>query len=82
VVDALLDAPMEDVLASMPFPEDMRAALISREGAKGELLAAALSFERGEFVPPLDAFGAAYAEAMAWATNAADELFDAPALAA
>src|SRR4051812_24966890 len=82
VVDALLDAPMEDVLSSMPFPEDMRAALISREGPKGELLAAALSFERGEFVPPLDEFGAAYAETMTWATNAADELFDAPALAA
>jgi c-di-GMP phosphodiesterase len=82
VVDALLDAPMEDVLASMPFPEEMRLALISREGPKGELLAAALSFERGEFVPPLDEFASAYAEAMAWATNAADELFDAPAVAA
>jgi len=78
VVDALLDAPMEDVLASMPFPEDMRAALIAREGPKGELLAAALSFERGDFVPPLEEFGAAYVEAMEWATNAADELFNAP----
>jgi c-di-GMP-related signal transduction protein len=82
VVDALMDAPMEDVLASMPFPEDMRGALISREGPKGEMLAAALSFERGEFVPPLDAYASAYVEAMAWATNAADELFDAPAVAA
>jgi hypothetical protein len=66
----------------MPFPEDMRGALISREGPKGEMLAAALSFERGEFVPPLDAYASAYVEALAWATNAADELFDAPAVAA
>jgi c-di-GMP phosphodiesterase len=82
VVDALMDAPMEDVLESIPFPEDMRAALISGAGEKGELLHAALSFERGEFCPPLDRFGEAYVEAMAWATNAADELFDAPAVAA
>src|SRR4051794_23699582 len=82
VVDALMDAPMEDVLTSMPFPDEMREALVTRQGPKGELLAAAVSLERGEFVPPLDEFGAAYAEAMTWATNAADELFDAPALAA
>jgi EAL and modified HD-GYP domain-containing signal transduction protein len=82
VVDALMDAPMEDVLGSMPFPEEMRAALISREGPKGELLAAAVSLERGEFVPALDEFGSAYVEAIAWATDAADELFDTPALAA
>jgi EAL and modified HD-GYP domain-containing signal transduction protein len=83
VVDALLDAPMEDVLASMPFPDEMRAALIAGDGAKGELLRTALSFERGDFVPPLAELGAAYVEAMEWATNAADELFnEAPAVAA
>jgi EAL and modified HD-GYP domain-containing signal transduction protein len=75
VIDALMDAPMEDVLASMPFPQEMREALIAHSGPKGELLEAALSFERGEFVPPTDRFGAAYIEAMAWATSAADELF-------
>ena len=82
VVDALMDAPMEDVLASVPFPEEMRAALIAGTGANGELLETALSFERGDFAPPLDRFGAAYVEAMAWATNAADELFGASAVAA
>jgi c-di-GMP phosphodiesterase len=81
VVDALMDAPMEDVLASMPFPEEMRAALLAGTGANGELLETALSFERGDFAPPLDRFGAAYIEAIAWATDAADELFAAPAVA-
>jgi len=82
VVDALLDAPMEDVITSMPFPDDMRAALIAGSGPKGELLATALSFERGDFTPPLDRLGTAWLEAMAWATNAAGELFNAPAVAA
>jgi EAL and modified HD-GYP domain-containing signal transduction protein len=75
VVDALMDAPMETLLASMPFPDDMREALIAHSGPKGELLEAALSFERGEFEPSLERFAAAHLEAIAWATNAADELF-------
>jgi EAL and modified HD-GYP domain-containing signal transduction protein len=78
VVDALMDAPMEALLASMPFPEDMREALVDRTGPKGELLNAATSFERGEFEPSLDRFAAAHLEAIAWATTAADELFAAP----
>jgi EAL and modified HD-GYP domain-containing signal transduction protein len=76
VVDALMDAPME------PFPDEMRAALIDRTGPTGELLETALSFERGEFSPGDDRFGDAYAQAIAWATEAADELFGSPAAVA
>ncbi|MDT7713623.1 MAG: hypothetical protein QOG46_2476 [Pseudonocardiales bacterium] len=82
VVDALMDAPMEEVLATMPFPEEMREALISLTGPKGELLQAALSFERGEFNPPLDRFATSYVAAMTWATDVADDLFGVRALAA
>jgi EAL and modified HD-GYP domain-containing signal transduction protein len=83
VVDALMDAPMEEVIVSMPFPDEMRDALVSHEGPKGELLATVLRYERGEFAPPHDRLGAAYIEAIGWATSAADELFnDAPAVAA
>jgi EAL and modified HD-GYP domain-containing signal transduction protein len=78
VVDALMDAPMEDVLASVPFPDEMRTALIERAGTKGELLDAALSLERGEFEDEDERLGAAYLEALQWATSAADELFGAP----
>jgi EAL and modified HD-GYP domain-containing signal transduction protein len=78
VVDALMDAPMEEVLASVPFPDAMRAALIDRTGPTGELLEAAMSFERGVFSPPDHQFGDAYIEAMGWATEAADELFGSP----
>jgi EAL and modified HD-GYP domain-containing signal transduction protein len=81
VVDALMDAPMEDVLSSMPFPEEMRAALIARTGPKGELLATALSFERGEFSSPSHRLGNLYVDAMAWATEAAGQLFSTSAAA-
>jgi hypothetical protein len=70
------------VLTSMPFPQEMRDALISQSGPRGALIEAAMSFERGEFSPPTHRYGAAYIEAMAWATTAADELFGAPAVAA
>ena len=56
VADALLDAPMADVLDSLPFTEEIQAALLRREGPKGELLAAVAAYERGEFptLPPAD----------------------------
>jgi EAL and modified HD-GYP domain-containing signal transduction protein len=83
VVDALMDAPMENVIDSMPFPEEMAAALVTHEGPKGELLETALRYERGDFVPRAGELGAAYLEAIEWATSAADELFnEAPAVAA
>ena len=35
VADALLDAPMDDVLETLPFSDEIRAALLSREGPQG-----------------------------------------------
>src|SRR4051812_168977 len=82
VVDALMDAPMEDVLAPMPFPDEMRNALIAHEGERGALLATAIAFERGDFAAVSEREADAYTEALAWATEAADELFGTPAVAA
>ena len=42
-------APMEEVLDSLPFSEEIRAALLRHEGPKGELLDAVIAYERGEF---------------------------------
>ena len=59
VADALLDMPMADVLETLPFTEEIQAALLRHEGPKGELLAAVAAYERGEFptlprpTPPL-----------------------------
>ena len=75
VADALLDAPMADVLDSLPFTDEIQAALLRREGPKGELLAAVTAYERGEF-PTLTAADAgvslagAYRAALEWADEA------------
>jgi c-di-GMP phosphodiesterase len=74
VIDALMDAPMAEVLAKIPFPAEMNDALIKHTGTKGELLAAALSCERGEFPSP--ELAETQLEAMSWASEAAEQLFE------
>jgi EAL and modified HD-GYP domain-containing signal transduction protein len=76
VADALLDVPMSEVLDSLPFSEEIQAALMRREGPKGELLAAVTAYERGEFptlsVPgsPVPSLAGAYRAALEWADEA------------
>jgi EAL and modified HD-GYP domain-containing signal transduction protein len=74
VADALLDAPMEEVLESLPFSDEIRAALLRREGPKGDLLTAVLAYERGEFPSAPAAQGVslagAYRAALEWADEA------------
>jgi EAL and modified HD-GYP domain-containing signal transduction protein len=72
VADALLDAPMAEVLDSLPFTDEIQAALLRREGPKGELLSAVIAYERGEFstLVPGDApvsLAGAYRAALEWA---------------
>jgi c-di-GMP phosphodiesterase len=76
VADALLDVPMGEVLDSLPFSDEIQAALMRREGPKGELLAAVTAYERGEFptlsVPgsPVPSLSGAYRAALEWADEA------------
>ena len=76
VADALLDVPMSEVLDSLPFSDEIQAALMRREGPKGELLAAVIAYERGEFptltVPgsPVPSLAGAYRAALEWADEA------------
>jgi EAL and modified HD-GYP domain-containing signal transduction protein len=76
VADAMLDAPMAEVLESLPFTDEIQAALLRREGPKGELLSAVIAYERGEF-PQLDpghgespSLAGAYRAALDWADEA------------
>jgi len=79
VVDALVDAPMGDVLATLPFSDDVVSALEERSGPPGELLDAVLAYERGDFEAVIDSglaledmsFEAAYRDAVGWADSAA-----------
>src|SRR3954469_5147977 len=74
VADALLDMPMAEVLESLPFDQEIQAALLDREGPKGELLATVGAYERGEFPDlPSDAeisLAGAYRSALDWADEA------------
>ena len=74
-IDGLMDAPMSEVLATIPFPQEMVDALVERKGRKGELLDAALRCERGDF-PSAD-LAAMHVEAMRWASESAAPLFEA-----
>jgi EAL and modified HD-GYP domain-containing signal transduction protein len=78
IIDALMDAPMQDVLAWLPFPDDMREALIHRRGEKGLLLDCVANLETGESDRANTIFsraGELYIESLIWANTAADSLF-------
>jgi len=79
VIDALMDCPIEEVLASTPFPEEMRVALITRAGAKGELLACVSLLETGRLDEArmlVEDAGRLYLESIIWAEEATGPLFD------
>jgi c-di-GMP phosphodiesterase len=79
VIDALMDAPIEDVVALIPFPADMREALISRTGEKGALLECVTALEAGDFDRAqklVRRAGELYVDALMWADDAARPLFE------
>jgi c-di-GMP-related signal transduction protein len=79
VVDALLDTPIEEVLASIPFPRDMSRALIAHQGEMGALLDCVIALEAGDFdrAHSLLAAGAdRYLEAIGWVNEVAAPLLE------
>jgi EAL and modified HD-GYP domain-containing signal transduction protein len=74
VIDALMDAPMAEVLSKIPFPAEMTDALVKHTGRKGQLLEAAIACERADF--PNSELAKVQLEAMEWASSAAEELFE------
>jgi c-di-GMP phosphodiesterase len=85
VIDGLMDAPIEEVVALIPFPVDMREALISRTGEKGALLECVTALEVGDFDRAqtlVRGAGDLYLEALMWANQAAEPLFERPQAAA
>jgi c-di-GMP phosphodiesterase len=80
VIDAMMDAPMHDVVESLPLAEDMRDALVLRQGAMGELLNCVTALEAGEYEAPtafVSTAGELYLTALIWANTAAESLFGA-----
>ncbi|MBV9607244.1 MAG: HDOD domain-containing protein [Solirubrobacterales bacterium] len=85
VIDALMDAPIDEVVGMIPFPPDMRDALTERKGEKGALLDCVTSLEAGDFDRAqrlVRGAGDLYVEALLWADEAAGALFEQPAAAA
>jgi c-di-GMP phosphodiesterase len=79
VIDALLDAPMAQVISMIPFPDDMRQALIQRTGEMGELLQCVTAVETGDFDHAqslVRGAGDLYLESLVWANDAAGPLFE------
>lgn len=80
VVDALLDSPMDVVLASLPLSDEIKDALHHHLGPKGVLLKAVLNYERARFddlkalAPPGVSAQEIYTWAIAWANEAGIEL--------
>jgi EAL and modified HD-GYP domain-containing signal transduction protein len=72
VADALLDTPMEKVLETLPFSEEIVAALLRYEGRLGRVLATVLRYEQGHFPSDGDAteLAHAYLAALKWADGA------------
>ena len=82
VLDAMMDAPMVDVIGSLPLAAEMRDALVSRKGKRGLLLQCVTGLETGEVsdLPSVvEGAGELYLESMMWANSAAESLFSATA---
>lgn len=79
IADALLHTPLPQILDGLPFDDRVTSALLDHAGPEGRILAATLAYERGHFAAvaaehDLAAFGHAYYDAVAWATEMVVEL--------
>jgi EAL and modified HD-GYP domain-containing signal transduction protein len=79
IADALLHTPLPQLLDGLPFDDRLTGALLKHSGPEGHILSAALAYERGHFAAvaeshDLAAFGQAYYDAVAWATEMVVEL--------
>jgi EAL and modified HD-GYP domain-containing signal transduction protein len=77
VIDALMDVPMQEAVASLPLADDMREALVHRRGPMGELLDTASARETGDSagVATLAHADELYLRSLIWANTAAESLF-------
>jgi EAL and modified HD-GYP domain-containing signal transduction protein len=73
LIDAYFHARAEDIIATLPFSDDLRQAILAYDGPHGRTLAAVIALERGAFDAAADALDdaetlqAAYLEAVRWA---------------
>jgi EAL and modified HD-GYP domain-containing signal transduction protein len=73
VADALLDAPMEEVLQELPLSDEIKGALLRHEGRRGRVLATVLGYEEGHFPTAANGDPSELADAYLIALRWADE---------
>lgn len=79
MLDAILERPMSAVVAELPLPEAIKAALVGDDNRYRRLLDCAIAFERGEWDEAIelaeaaganpDVLAGAYAAALRWARD-------------
>ena len=75
VLDALLDMEMPELLPTLSLSDEINQALLEREGVDGELLAAVIAYEQGQWDLPvmdgfdIDSLNKAYVDALSWAAE-------------
>lgn len=79
-LDALLDMSMEDIVEQLPLAEDLRKALLEREGGMGAALDCVIAYERGDWDAVVfrslesHEIRGAYLEAVEWTQTAGREI--------
>ncbi|MEA2150112.1 MAG: hypothetical protein QOD69_1942 [Solirubrobacteraceae bacterium] len=75
LLDAILGAPIDEILNDLPLSNEIALAITAHEGVAGKALAKTIAYERGEFESPIlagHALGAmtlAYTDAVRWADS-------------
>ncbi len=81
VLDAIMDIPMTQVVASIPLADDVILALTRHEGKIGAALTTVLALEQGDWVHVLrsgilpEILRTIYFESIKWATILTDEVY-------
>jgi EAL and modified HD-GYP domain-containing signal transduction protein len=89
IIDAILDAPMEELLAQLPLEPEMNEALLNpdADSSMARILQTVIQFEKGDFdnldraQTPEEKVNAAYRQAISWSTEIRNAI-EAPAAAA
>ncbi len=73
--DVVLDCPLEQIIPELPLTTRVTTALLAHDGTAGELLRAAIAYERGNFDDPVlahvaDGHGRSFRSALSWAQDA------------
>ena len=79
MLDVLLDMEMDELLEQVPLQDEVKKALLNRDGQLGQILQEVISYERGEFddlTPLLDKsfYEAAYRHSLSWSQQVMQSL--------